>query len=125
MSTAFTLQFLQEQIGEQYVEENLLTGKPRIIQGLNEVWAKLEEHGGVGQVARLFGLSESDVWAWVDLHCIPDLYVPYLVGDGQRISDVQLCSVGYEDPVSGESWPRTWGLDTTSFNLQNKLVARS
>ena len=45
---------------------------------------------------------------WVDSYFIPELYVPYLVGHGQRISDVQLSSVGYEDPVSGDCWPGNW-----------------
>src|SRR5665213_4174023 len=102
MSTALTLQFLQDKIGAQYVEENPVTGQPRIIQGLNEVWAKVDEHGGVTQVAKLFSLSDAVVWGWVDEHFIPALYAPYLVGQGQPISDVQLSSVGYDDPVSGE-----------------------
>lgn len=109
MSGTFTLAFLQDKIGgKEYVEANPFTGHPRIIQGLNEVWEKLVEHGGVSQVAKVFGLSEVDVWAWVDEHCIPDLYLRYLIDPGQRVSDVQLSSVGYEDPVTGKCWPGNW-----------------
>lgn len=108
MSTVFTLELLQDKIGEQYVELNPITGQPRIIQGLNGVWTKIQEHGGVGQVAKVFGVSEAVVWGWVDLHEIPALYLRYLMDPGERISDVQLSSIGYEDPVSGESWPGNW-----------------
>ena len=34
MSIQFTLEFLQDKIGAEYVERNPVTGKPRIIQGL-------------------------------------------------------------------------------------------
>jgi hypothetical protein len=116
MSTSmFTLALLQDKIGEQYVEANPVTNQPRIIQGLNEIWRAIEEHGGVGQVARVFGLTEVDVWAWVDQHEIPEMYLRYLIAPGQRVSDVQLSSVGYVDPVSGECWPRNWKLDSSDF----------
>lgn len=108
MSPPFTLEFLQDKIGKEYVELNPVTNQPRIIKGLNGVWEKLEEHGGVGQVAKVFSLSEVGVWGWVDRHEIPELYLRYLIDPGQRVSDVQLSSVGYEDPVSGESWPENW-----------------
>ncbi|WP_421955771.1 hypothetical protein [Polaromonas sp.] len=115
MTTAFTLQFLQDHIGEQYIELNPVTGQPRFIHGLNEVWQKLDEHGGVGQVAKVFGLSEAAVWAWVDDHEIPKLYIPYLIDRDQRVSDVQLSSSGYEDTVSGECWPRNWRLESSDI----------
>ncbi|MDP2448610.1 MAG: hypothetical protein Q8M93_02455 [Polaromonas sp.] len=108
MSSPFTLELLQDKIGKEYVEANPVTEQPRIIQGLNGVWEKLEEHGGVSQVAKVFGLSEAGVWGWVDDHCIPDLYLRYLIDPGERVSDVQLSSVGYEDPVSGRCWPENW-----------------
>lgn len=111
MNTAFTLEVLQENIGKEYVEANPITNRPRIVQGLNEVWAKLDEHGGVGQVAKVFGLDESQVWSWVDSHQVPELYLRYLLDPGQSAGDVQLSSVGYEDPVSGECWPESWKLE--------------
>lgn len=116
MSTAFTLELLQEKIGQEQVEVNPITDKPRIIQGLNEVWQKLDEHGGVGQVAKVFGLSASQVWSWVDRHEIPDLYLRYLMDPGELVSDVQLSSIGYEDPVSGECWPGNWKLEPSDVN---------
>ncbi len=115
MTSPFTLELLQGKIGKEYVEANPVTGQPRIIQGLNGVWEKLEEHGGVGQVAKVFGLSEAAVWAWVDDHEIPDPYLRYLIDPGQRITDVQLSSIGYEDPVSGECWPSNWKLEPADF----------
>lgn len=115
MTSPFTLQLLQKEIGKEYVETNPVTGQPRIIQGLNGVWGKLEEHGGVCQVAKVFGLSEVAVWAWVDDHEIPELYLRYLIDPGQWISDVQLPSCGHEDSVSGESWPGTWKLEPSDF----------
>ncbi len=115
MSTAFTLALLQEKIGQEQVEVNPITNQPRIIQGLNEVWAKLDEHGGIGQVAKVFGLSEGQVWSWVDSHEIPELQLPYLMDPGELVSDVQLSSVGYEDPDSGECYPRNWKLEPSDY----------
>lgn len=117
MSTVFTLEFLQDKIGSEYVELNPVTGQPRIIKGLNGVWEKVEAHGGVSQVAKVFGLSEAAVWGWVDGHEIPGLYLRYFIDPGQRVSDVQLSSVGYEDPVSGECWPGNWRMDVIGENL--------
>ena len=114
MSTPFTFNFLQEKFGD-YIELNPVTNQPRIIQGLNGVWEKLEEHGGVSQVAKVFGLSEADVWSWVDHHEIPELYLRYLMDPGEVVSDVQLSSIGYEDPVSGECWPGNWKLEPSDF----------
>jgi len=111
----FTLELLQDKIGVEYIELNPITNQPRIIQGLNEVWGAIDEHGGVGQVAKLFGLGEVDVWAWVDRHKIPDLYLRYLMDPGQRVSDVQLSSIGYEDPVTGYCWPGNWKMDPSDF----------
>lgn len=116
MTSPFTLELLQEKIGEEFVEVNPFTNQPRIIQGLNEVWAKLDEHGGVGQVAKVFGLSEGEVWSWVDSHEIPELYLRYLLDPGQSACDVQLSSVGYEDPVNGECWPANWKLEPSDFS---------
>lgn len=93
-----------------------LTSISCIIQALNGVWTKIQEHGGVGQVAKVFGLSEADVWSWVDLHEIPELYLRYLMGPGELVSDVQLSSSGYEDPVSGECWPGNWKLEPSDVN---------
>ncbi len=123
MTTAFTLEFLQDKIGVEYIELNAVTGQPRIIQGLNEVWAKLEEHGGVGQVAKVFGLSEAAVWGWVDRHEIPALQLPYLMDPGERASDVQLSSVGYEDTVSGECWPGNWACDAADIDGKCKSTS--
>ena len=116
MSTVFTLELLQDKIGVEYAERNPVTGQPRIIQGLNNVWQKIDEHGGVAQVAKVFGLTEADVWGWVDRHEIPELQLPYLMDLGELVSDVQLSSVGYEDPVTGESWPENWKLEPSDVN---------
>lgn len=89
MTNSFTLEFLQDKIGVDCVEENPFTGQPRIPRDLNEVWQKLDEHGGVSQVAKLFGQSEAAVWGWVDNHCIPDLYLRYLIDPGQQTSVVK------------------------------------
>ena len=121
MSTSkFTLEFLQDKIGVEYIELNPVTQQPRIIQGLNNVWEKLEAHGGVGQVAKLFGLSEADVWAWVDGHEIPELQLPYLLNPGEQVSDVQLSCSGYEDPETGECWPGNWKLEPSDFGSLNR-----
>jgi hypothetical protein len=119
MSTTFTLAFLQDKIGEQYVEANPVTNQPRIIQGLNEVWRAIDEQGGVGQIAKVFGLSEVDVWAWVDGHEVPGLYAPYLAPDG-NLADLQLSSVGYWDVETGACWPNTWKLERDDVNLFSK-----
>jgi len=115
MSAEFTLEFLQGKIGAEYVELNPVTGKPRIIQGLNQVWDAVDVHGGVSEVAKLFGLSEADVWGWIDDHWIPELYVRYLAGAVRWIPDVQLSSVGWEDPETGEYWPQSWKLEPVDF----------
>ena len=112
MNNPVTLAYLQAQIGAEYVEANPVTGKPRIIQGLNEVWEAIDEHGGVSQVAKLFGLSELAVWGWVDDHDIPALYVPYLTAQVDTKAKVPLSSVGCEDSVKGEFWPKSWALET-------------
>ncbi|MDI1238643.1 MAG: hypothetical protein PSV26_14270 [Polaromonas sp.] len=116
MSPPFTLRLLQDKIGEQYVEANPITNQPRIIQGLNGVWEKLEEHGGVGQVAKVFGLSEAGVWGWVDRHEIPEMYLRYLMDTGELVSDVQLSSIGYEDPASGDTWPANWKMEPSDLD---------
>lgn len=123
MSSPFTLEFLQDKIGAEYVEENPVTRKPRIIQGLNEVWSAINEHGGVPQVARLFGLSEEVVWGWIDSHWIPEPYVFYLAGLDQRIADVQLSSVGYEDSESGACWPSTWKVEAAVLMFPKNIQA--
>ena len=116
MSTSkFTLEFLQDKIGKEYIELNPDTLQPRLIQGLNNVWQKLEAHGGVGQVAKVFGLSEGDVWGWVDLHEVPELYLRYLIDPGELVSYVQLSCSGYEDPETGECWPGNWKLEASDF----------
>lgn len=123
MTTAFTLEFLQDKIGAEYVELNPLTGQPRIIHGLNEVWQKLDEHGGIGQVAKIFGLSETAVWAWVDDHYIPHLYLRYLIDPGQRVIDVQGAPSGYVDPGSGECWPKSWVFDDADLTCRVEVLS--
>jgi len=123
MNSKFTLEFLQDKIGAEYVEENPVTRKPRIIQALNEVWNAINEHGGVPQVAKLFGLTELVVWGWVDAHLIPSMYVKYLAGPGQRIADVQLSSVGFEDTESGACWPCSWRLEAADLMFTKNIQA--
>lgn len=116
MSTEFSLEFLQGKIGAEYVELNPITGKPRIVQGLNQVWEAIDEHGGVSVVAKLFGLSEVDVWGWIDDHVVPDLYAPYLASSrptDRYVREMQLSSVGYEDPMTKVSWPVSWPVEWT------------
>lgn len=111
MTSPFTLELLKEKIGAEYVELNPVTGKPRIIQGLNEVWDAVDEHGGVPVVAKLFGLSEADVWGWIDDHVVPDLYAPYLASPRpleKYVQFMQLSPVGYEAPESEACWPNNW-----------------
>ena len=118
MSVQFSLEFLQGKIGVEYVELNPVTGKPRIIQGLNQVWDAIDEHGGVSEVAKIFGLSEADVWGWIDEHAVPDIYAPYLsspVPSKKYIQDMQLSSVGYEDPATKACWPVSWRDEWTSL----------
>ena len=117
----FTLELLQDKIGVEYIELNPITNQPRIIQGLNEVWRAVNEHGGVGQVAKLFGLGEADVWSWVDLHEVPGPYAPYLAPNG-NLADLQLSSVGCMDVEAGACWPRTWGLERNDATLCSKVV---
>ncbi|MES2279895.1 MAG: hypothetical protein V4542_00630 [Pseudomonadota bacterium] len=115
MNSPFPLELIQEKIGKEYIELNPVTVQPRIIQGLNNVWAKIEEHGGVGRVAEVFNLSETEVWGWVDRHEIPELYLRYLMDPGELVSDVQLSSIGYTDPLTGECWPENWKLEPTDL----------
>jgi len=86
------------------------------IHGLNGTLTKIQMRGGISQVAKVFGLSEAVVWGWVDNHEIPELYVPFLTDRDERVSDVQLSSSGYEDPVSGDCWPRNWRLDPSDLD---------
>ena len=53
---------------------------------------------------------------WVDRHEIPEMYLRYLIDRDERVSDVQLSSSGYEDPVSGECWPGNWKLEPSDVN---------
>ena len=115
MTNPFTLEQLQEKIGVEYIELNPVTLQPRLIQGLNNVWQKLENHGGVGQVAKGLGLSEADIWGWVDRHEIPELQLRYFLDPGERVADVQLSCSGYEDPETGECWPANWKLEPADF----------
>jgi hypothetical protein len=107
MSPPFTLDFLQQKIGAEYVERNPATGEPRLIQGLNEVWEHIEAQGGVSALAARLGLAETIVWGWIDRHCVPERYCEVLV-DRAWVSDMLIPSTGYEDPETGECWPVTW-----------------
>ena len=117
-NSSFSLELLQEKIGAEYVERNPITWKTRIIRGLNEVWAAIDQHGGLSRVAALFGLAEAAVWLWIDDHEVPGLYAPYLAPNG-NIWDLQLSSVGYQDEATGECWPRTWAMDAHELHLQS------
>lgn len=121
MSSKFTLEFLQDKMGAEYLEKNPVTGKPRIIQGLNEVWAAINEHGGVQWVAKLFGLSELVVWGWVDSHYVPDPYARYLAHPEAEAIELQMPSLGYEDPESGACWPLTWRLTCADIDARNDV----
>jgi hypothetical protein len=114
----FSLELLQEKIGAEYIERNPVTGMPRIIQGLNPVWQLIEEHGGVSRVARLFGLTETVVFSWIDEHFIPMLYVGYLADPRDGLADIQLSSVGYQDQESGACFPWHWEFTREEFLAQ-------
>ena len=113
MSAAFTLEFLQDQIGAEYVELNPITNQPRLIQGLNEVWQAIDGQGGVAALAARLGLPEGVVWGWIDRHCVPERYCLELT-DEAWVSEMLMPSTGYEDPITGECWPPTWLMSRTT-----------
>ena len=115
MSRKFTLEFLQEKIGAEYVERNPVTGNPRIILGLNEVWEAVNDFGGIVCVARHFDLPEEMIWSWIDNHYVPSLYAVELARDPKWVPDMQLSSVGYTDKITGRCWPRTWKMERREF----------
>ncbi len=115
MSNKFTLEFLQEKIGAEFVEINPVTGKPRIIRDLNEVWEAVDDFGGVQEVAKHYSVPEEFIWGWIDLHFVPEPYVLDVAGSADWIPEMQLSSVGYEDPDSGACWPWTWKFSRADF----------
>lgn len=58
--------------------------------------------------AEIVGSLTAAVWGCVDRHEIPEMYLRHLIDRDQRVSDVQLSSVGYEDPVTGKCWRGNW-----------------
>jgi hypothetical protein len=109
MSEKFTLTFLQEKIGAEYVELNPVTGQPRIISGLNEVWQAIDDNGGVASAAVRFGVPETKVWHWIDQHYIPERFALELSHpDARGVAEIQMPSTGYEDPETRACWPWTW-----------------
>lgn len=115
MKPQFTLEFLQEKIGAEYVERNPVTGNPRIIHGLNEVWEAVDDFGGIVCVARHFDLPEEVIWGWIDNHYVPELYALELAREAKWVAYMQLSSVGYKDKRTGRSWPKTWRLTERNF----------
>jgi hypothetical protein len=115
MKQKFTLEFLQDKIGAEYIELNPLTGNPRIIRGLNEVWEYVDDFGGLACVASHFDLPEESIWSWIDNHFVPELYALELARLKKWIPDMQLSSVGYTDPRTKRCWPRTWKLERRDF----------
>lgn len=101
--------FLVSKIGP-YVEPSTVSGKPRLIKGINEVWAVLDEFGGISHTAKHFSVPEIFVDEWICNHYIPAVcayeiakYLGY-----SNVADFQVPSTGYEDPITGRCWPITW-----------------
>jgi len=104
----YSVEFLISQIGP-YVEVNPVTGNPRLIRGLNEVWQAIEEFGGIAHTARQFSIPEINVQKFIDNHYMPvGIAVAIAKKLGCKSRDIQIPSTGYEDPVTGECWPRSW-----------------
>lgn len=50
------------------------------------------------------------------LYLYKKMDVPFLIGRNERVSDVQLSSSGYDDPITGECWPRNWTLESADLD---------
>lgn len=107
----YSVDFLNSKLGGSYVELNPITGRPRLIHGLNEVWGVVDEFGGITKTARHFAIQERFVHEWIDQHYIPAVFafeIAKKLGYSRR-ADFQKPSTGYEDAKTGYCWPRTWG----------------
>lgn len=102
----YSVDFLNEKLAGPYVELNPVTGRPRLIKGLNEVWYAVERFGGITFTADHFGVSKDDVYDWIDCHYIPPAYAAEIAKKlGCEPIDFQEPSLGYDDPETGKSWP--------------------
>jgi hypothetical protein len=119
----YSVDFLNSKLGGPYVELNPVTGKPRLIHGLNEVWGVVNEFGGIAKTARHFAINERFVHDWVDRHFIPYIFayeIAKILGYS-RHADFQEPSTGYEDTETGYCWPMTWKLGWAEMGVLPKL----
>ncbi len=109
MNHEYSVEFLTSKLGGPYVENNPVTGKPRLIKGLNEVWQAIEEFGGIAYTAKQFFIPEIYVHGFIDNHYMPFIFAFTIAKKlGCKPSDIQLPSTGYEDPLTGQCWPQSW-----------------
>lgn len=107
----YSVDFLNDKLAGPYVELNPVTGRPRLIKGLNEVWYAVERFGGIAFSVNYFGITKKCVHAWLDNHFIPTDYAYEIAKKlNCKPSDFQEPSLGYDDPVTGGSWPISWKL---------------
>jgi hypothetical protein len=108
MNHEYSVEFLTSKIGP-YVETNPVTGRPRLIRGLNEVWQAIEEFGGIAFTAKQISIAEIYVHKFIDNHYMPVAFAVAIAKKlGCKLGDIQMPSTGYEDPVTGECWPLSW-----------------
>lgn len=109
MYNEYSVEFLTSKLGGPYVETNPVTGKPRLIKGLNEVWQAIDEFGGIAHTADYFGISNNCVHSWIDKHFIPKHFAYEMAKKlGCKPSDFEEPSLGYDDSVTGDTWPNSW-----------------
>lgn|GEM_PF-2227589 len=112
MNPDYSVEFLNRELGGPYTELNPITGKPRLIKGLNEVWQAIEEFGGVAYTAKQFSIPEIYVHKFIDNHYMPVAFAAAIAKKlGCKIGDILLPSTGYEDPLTGQCWPLSWCMD--------------
>lgn len=110
VSQEYSVEFLTSKIGP-YVETNPVTGNPRLIKGLNEVERAIEEFGGIAYTAKQFSIPEIYVHRFIDNHYMPVAFAVAIAKKLRcKLGDIQTPSTGYEDPVTGECWPVSWGM---------------
>lgn len=111
-SQEYSVDFLNSKLVGPYVELNPVTGKPRLIHGLNEVWRAIEEFGGIAFTAKQFSIPEIYVHGFIDNHYMPVAFAVAIAKKlGCKPGDIQVPSTGYEDPLTGQCWPVSWCMD--------------